>query len=601
MKKLSDNFLFCILLCSSFILLVTNSCEFEPTEKYVDDVKKPEGDLPIDVSLQFMTDTINFYWSSTLNLMIDAGGKKVLEVKYYLDGKEIVGSGSNNNYSVLLNLTKPGTHKFRYTIFIKSGSNSLADKLNAEGFFYESKEWTLIGSDYDTQKNLIFRTVSDGLEFTWKPYDGPDFKCYRLKEEAAGSSYDLQDTFFHNTNYVGEGGECRLYIVDYANGEHLWGRCILSKSLPSLKISNINNKVGLTWNTPQFKDNIAEYQVFQQGSSGIWTKIATLPSTIQETLVVPPDASFGPILSFYLFCVPKGPFQVTNNSVFSSYLQAVRAALPGPYFLNHYGATSIGFYFDNYDQALGKDILYKYTDATDQATPVMTYKWQTDFSPNGRYMLLPGESTLDLYDAATVTLLTSTDIKPGGLGLKGPPKISDNGICVLNFNNIAYVYNLLTHQFLFSKSIVESPLKISADGKYFMSFSGDSLRVYQVNSTSIDFVGGIKSITLPEEFDFYQDQPEYLYLYSNGSFKVYSRNDFSLVKSFTVGTWFYNIDYTSHKILTAINGSTWRIYDLNTGNIVQTVSGLMGGTNFSLLNNNTLFVANYKYFLNSTK
>ena len=266
--------------------------------------------------------------------------------------------------------------------------------------------------------------------------------------------------------------------------------------------------------------------------------------------------------------------------------------------------SNSGFYFDEYDQTSGKDILYKYTDANDKVTSVMTYKWQTDFSPNGRYMLLPGESTLDLYDAATMTLLTSTDIKPGDLGLKGAPKISDNGICVLNFNNIVYVYNLLTHQFLFSKSIVESPLKISADGKYFITFTGDSLLIFQINSSSIDFVGGIKKsdgIIWPDEFDFYHDQPEYLYLYNNASFKVYSRNDLSLVKNYTIGSWFYNIDYSSHKILTAINGSTWRIYDLITGNIVQTVSGLMGGTNYSLLNNNTLFVANYKYFLNDTK
>jgi hypothetical protein len=67
-----------------------------------------------------------------------------------------------------------------------------------------------------------------------------------------------------------------------------------------------------------------------------------------------------------------------------------------------------------------------------------------------------------------------------------------------------------------------------------------------------------------------------------------------------IGSYFFNIDFVSGKILAAKNGSYWNICDFNTGNLLRTIrSGLgSGAPNYVVMTNNTIFYTGYKYFLN---
>jgi len=589
-----------ILLFSLFVFLI--SCEYEPTEKYTVSLEKPTEVPSINVDLKLMTDTINFYWSSSLKMIIDVGNLKVLTVKYFLDNIQVLGDRNGNNYSVLINLPKPGTHKFKFSIITNSGTNSLGDKLGAEGYQYDSQEWILIGNTINAQNNLEWRIDNNALSFSWSKYDGPDFKIYRLKESANGSSYDIPATIFSISSYVGEYSQFDLYIVDNDNKEHLWGTCRLNKSLPALKIGSINGKVGLVWNKSVLNDNIAEYQVFQQSDALPWTKIATLPPTDTSLAITTAINTFGPMISFYLYCVPKSYTYISNTSLFSSFLQFVRVSLPGPEFNSNYGLNSTGFYFDSHSQTLNRSILYKYSSATDRVEVVMNYVWNTNFSPNANYMITPHDSIIDLYETASRTILKSTNIKSliSNFSSISPPKIADNGICILNNNNIVYALNLLTSTIIASKSLVSAEMKISADGKYFSITKGDSLLIYQINSNSVSFLTALKKaggVFFSLDYDFCANNPEFLYIFDNSTLYVRLCKDLSLVRSFKTGAWFYNIDYATHKVLTARDGSNWDIYNFDTGNLVQSITGLTGNQNYSLLNNNTLFRSGYKYVL----
>jgi hypothetical protein len=595
----SSRFLFLI----SFAIILC-SCEYKPTEKYHVSLEKPIDAPPINVDLKLMTDTINFYWSSTLNMIINPGNLRVLNVKYYVNNVEISGSQNENTYSVLLNFTQPGTYKFKFSIITSSGSNSLADKLNAEGFQYDSKEWTLVGKALNYQNNLNWQITNGSIQFSWKKYDGPDFKKYRLKELANGVTADLETTTYLNTAYVGEGGEIRVYVVDVDNKEHLWGSCILNKMLPGLSIGNINNKVGLIWNQSFFKDKIAEYQVFQRDNSAIWTKIATLPVSDTALIIPIANTTFAPYMSFYLYCIPKSYTSISNPSDFTSYLLNVYVALHGPDFLNNYGLNSSGFYFDSYSQTLKKTILYKYSYGEDKVTTVMDNVWYKDISPNANFMTIPHDSILDLYDTNTNTIIKSTNFKSlaNYYNSIGSPKISDNGICIFNANNVLYAFNLLTNTLIASKNMSSSLLRISADGKYFAVSKIDSLLIYQINSNSISFRLGLKKAggyIFSYDYNFCPDVPDQLYLFDNPKLIVWSCDNLSIVRSFNISQYFYNIDFHAQKVLTARNASIWDIYDYKTGNLVQSISGLGGNTNYSLLLNNTLFISGYKFYLNN--
>ena len=600
----------CAKLClaASFLLgiLMLSSCEFEPVGKYFDTVEKPAGDAPVNIELNLMTDTINYYWSSTLNMIIDPGKLKVLYVKYYLDENEITGTHTGGKYSVLLSFNKPEIHKFRFTIFINSGTGSLADKLNAEGYKFESRVWTLVGKQTYISKNLTAKIVNNQLEFSWPVYDGPDYQNYRFREVSSGNTYDFTTTSFILSSYVGESGDCNLYVVDNAGTEHLWGRCTLNKSLPALKIGSINNNVILTWNKSIFKDKIAEYQIFESDIMTSYKLIATL-SVNDTSLVIPllPN-SFGPLRSYYMYCVPGNASYITDTSPFRSYLEYVKIVLPGPYFINWEGLSASGFYFESYNQVTGKEILYKYQTGTDKVVSIMNHVFCTSFSPNGNYMLVPRDSMLDLYETGNYTIVKSINLKQLSQYFEstGSPKVSDNGICVLNANYTLYAYDLLNNKQISFKRMDPAKLKISADGKYFCITRYDSLLVYQINSNSITFLAGHKKpngAIWDEDYDFCPDQPDYIYLYESPNLLVMSSRDLSIVRNMQLSPWLFNIDFTTHKILTASNATTFNIYDFYTGNLVQSVVGMSGDRNYTLLNNNTIFRCDYKFILRSNK
>jgi WD40 repeat protein len=143
--------------------------------------------------------------------------------------------------------------------------------------------------------------------------------------------------------------------------------------------------------------------------------------------------------------------------------------------------------------------------------------------------------------------------------------------------------------------------KISPNAKYISVDTADSLKIYRINESSLSFLSGLrKSVGLSfQDYNFLPDQEDYLYLYVSPFMDVRSCQDLSVIRSMNIGPYFFNIDFCSDKIFTAGNASTWNIYDFNTGNLLHTInSGLgTGGSNYTLLVNNTIYYTGYKYFL----
>ena len=587
-----------------FLAVFITSCEYEPKDKYKVDLTKPTEPPPIEVDLNFMTDTIYFYWDTPVNLNINSGNLKVLYVKFSLDGDEVYGEQSGTNYSTVLYFTQAGVHKFKITIVTHSGSNSLADILGAEGFKYESREWTLIARELTNNNGMSYKIIDNKLVFSWKEYDGINFKGYRLKERSTGNVFNVQTNSFINTAYAGEMSYYDLYVVDNANEEYGWGNCFVNKSLPVLKLANINNRIALTWNIPSFKDNIAELQVFQTDLSYNWTKIGTLTTSDTSIFINTPENVFCQWSNFYLYCVPKQYTRIEYTSYFSSFLEHVNAALPGPVFIDDFGITCSGFYFRKFSSALGRDITYKYSIPGDKVIPLRDYSYYSDISPNAKYLLNPGDSILDLYDLNTNSVVKSINIKRVAAGFDPSvyPKISDNGICTFISHNVFYVYDIINDHLISAETLYASCLKISPNGKYISAGLDDSLKIYQINESSVTYLSGMKKpggFFASADYNFFPDQDDKLYMYESPVMHIRSSRDFSTLRSMDIGSWFFNIDFCSNKIFTPKNASSWNIYDLNTGNLLQTIKSDIGsgGSNYTLLTNNTIYYTGYKYYL----
>lgn len=586
-----------------FFVIFTTSCEYQPTGQYQVDVTKPDVAPPIDVDLNLMTDTINFYWASNVNLRIDAGNLKILTVKFYLDNMEIFGDKNESTFFVTLNFAQPGIHKFKISIITNTGSGSLADILGAEGFQYDSREWILAAKELNTDFNLSFHLDQNGLLFSWKEFDGIDFKTYRIKDLSTRNNYDVQTNTFRNIDYTGAQGYYEIYVVDNENNEHFWGRCFLNKSLPVLRLGNINNQVALIWNKTPFVDNIAEYQVFQKDIFSNWTKIATISNSDTSVLINSSPNVFAQILSFYLYCVPKHYTYIDNTSSFSPFLQNVEAAITGPKFDYNVGADCSGFYFYNYSTALNKFILYKYTISTDQIRTISDYNFNYDISPNAKYMLITGDSIFDLYDLNSNITVKSVNIKKiTNVDYVLYPKISDNGICVFSFNNGIYVYDFLNERLVATETTISDMQKISPNGKYISVEKLDSIKFYRINENSLSLLSGIKKsggLYLSENYNFLPNQDDYIFLFVPPVMSVRSCQDLSIIRSMTIGEYFLNIDFCSNQIFTAKDGNNWNIYDFNTGNLLRTIKSEIGtgGKNYTLLTHNIIFYTGFKYYL----
>ena len=586
-----------------FFIIFTTSCIYEPREKFKVDLAKPADAPGINIDMDLVTDTLSFYWASNVNLKINAGDLQVRKVKYYLDNMELSGYNEGSTFYTTLSFDQAGIHKFKMSVITSTGSGSLADILGAEGFQYDSREWVLVAKKLNTDFNLSFQLNNSGPIFSWKEYDGIDFKTYRIKDLSTRNYYDILSNTFQNTDFTGAQGYYEIFVVDNENVEHLWGRCFLNKSLPALRLGNVNNHVALIWNKTPFAKNIAEYQVFQKDNISNWIQIATVSSNDTSVLVATSPDVFAPNLSFYLYCVPKKFVYIDNTSSFSPFLQSVATAIPGPKFSYNVGADCSGFYFYNYSSSLKKYILYKYTIATDQVKTVYDYNFNYDISPNAKYMLITGDSIYSLFDLNSNQIIKSANIeKIANVSYILYPKISDNGICAFNFNNGVYVYDFINERLIASKSTIVDMQKISPNGKYISVEKLDSIKFYRINESSLTFMTGLNKtggFYLSENFDFLPGQDDYIYMYVPPFMTVRSCQDLSIIRNMNIGQYFFNIDFCSNKIFAPRDGNNWNIYDFNTGKLLRTIkSGLgTGGKNYTLLTHNIIFYSEYKYFL----
>lgn len=130
-----------------FTLLLTTflvSCEFDNDDKNFNHVVPPPDEIPVGIDLAGVKEgeTIYIYTKTYLTYSLNTSGKSLLSKEFYLDDVNILSDKDSDLNSVYID---PGTiyadedHTLTLKIAIKSGSGSLADHLNAEGYLGEMK------------------------------------------------------------------------------------------------------------------------------------------------------------------------------------------------------------------------------------------------------------------------------------------------------------------------------------------------------------------------------------------------------------------------------------------------------------------------------
>lgn len=596
--KIVKKLTFAVLLIFSITLL---SCEFEPTEKYSPNISKPTEIPAIKIDLNFQTDTINYYWNAPLELTIDAGKLDIKYVKFFIDETEIIGQSNGSVYSIDMNVPKPGTYKLRMSITTNTATNSIADKIGAEGYIYNSREWTIVAREINTTVNLIPHIDSNGLSFSWPEYDGLNMKYYELKESSTGISNYIDTNSFNYSDYTGVPGNFELYVVDNKNVKQLWGKTYLNSSLPLLKLQTVNNQLYLTWNKTIFSKNLAEFQVNQIVN---YTRIKIANVSINDTctLIDIPYGIFAQDANFELQCIPKN---ISYNYNFSSHLSDMQhIALQGPKCYDAIGTSCLGFYYKDYSTGDSYGTLMQFSTQTNQIKKIKTSLFIQEFSPQAKYLLEYSNSIFYVRDLLADQVIKSVDMRKyvSSFNFNGHPQISDNGIASFSVNDTLYVFNLLNEELL-AKQANLNVSKISSNGEYLLDYAYNKINLYQIKDNSINLINTCYINADYDKYGFCNDNSNNIFIVDGASLLVKSPIDFSTIRSFSIGKWFYNIDFCSNKVLSCDENRTWLIHDFNSGALIQTVFSDIGtgAPNYTLICNNTIFYTaqGLKYILNN--
>jgi hypothetical protein len=587
------------------MLITISACKYKPVESYVVNLVPPGSAPEITFDLNLMTDTINFYWPSTVKLKIINGGLRVTRVRYFLDETEVFGVLSDSLYCISLKLGSAGIHKLRMIIRVSTGTNSIADYADEEAYVYNTRQWTLIGTDINPDINMKYTASESGLMLTWPRYDGINFKCYRLKEAGTGQTYEIygiNSESFTYTPYIGQECAFYLYVVDREGVENLWGKCSINKSLPALRMGAVNHQLALLWNKPAYIGEIREYQVFQSDWSFNWKKIANLTPN-DTSLLINTNNVFAAEVCFYLYCVPYGN-DPNNTSLFSSFLNIVHAAIPVPTFDGIIWSDCSCFYFCKLSSSQNKYFLCKYDFATDNEEILMEYNFLSSVSPDGKKMLNPVDSNLIILDIARDSVLANANVKKVVTNFDPSvgPVVSDNGICVFRADTMMYVFDIFNNRLIASAHANRKVTKISPDGKYFIVDDNDSIILYSISENSMSVQARYKHVyglLGDKNYGFLPGQDDYLFMAEPGVVNIRSSQDFSVIKSVSITGSFFNIDFCSNRILTSPNSTDFNIYDYSNGNFIKTLHSDIwtGSQSWVLLENNTIYYSGYKYFV----
>jgi hypothetical protein len=150
------------------VLMFLTSCIYEPFGLYENPVNtNPTAPQINNLELNVNADTLWVYGNQKLKYHFKSSVEKqsILGLKIYLDGVLCDSVLSDNGeFDILQSALVQGKHKMKILLYTKSGTGSLADRLNAEQMLL-TKEWVVM-ADYST-KNVSYTIENGYLKLHW--------------------------------------------------------------------------------------------------------------------------------------------------------------------------------------------------------------------------------------------------------------------------------------------------------------------------------------------------------------------------------------------------------------------------------------------------
>lgn len=566
-----------------FILILTlfSSCIYEPFGIYENPVNNnPSLPQITDVELNINADTLWIYGDYRLKYHFKSSNEEqnILGLKIYIDGvmRDSVMS-DNGEFSFLQSALSEGEHIMKIVLYVKSGTGSLADKLNAEAIIL-SKEW-IVMADYSNR--VVSYTVENGyLKLYWDEYKNSDLKSYSIQYSGTTKNNYLVDSSYY--------GAKRTFNVtlEKTNGDIIpWGNLDIDENIPKpvFKISD-NNSYYISWRKSPYYNAIKYRYSFnnrEDNSSTYGFKKGN------DTIFVG-NLYFSDQFNFHLFTLPKRLNEQTNDYMIypDSYLSAYAGEPVNILNYTFYSSADTLTAFDSkniYKYFLTGETVY--TDLINQGNSFGLGHIQ--ISARGKYLLGKYYNTNGngmkyfAKDLSTGKVSQANFVDPNYnlFDSRNTMYIADNGMGIFKLSTRVFVYDFRNNSEIISKTFTSEneggiSFMIAPDGKHYIALinaESMSTDVYKINASSLEKMYSLESGI--SSYQFNPVNPNMITTLKNNTLSVIQCEPYALIRKidFAGDEVFMNVDYFNDEIL-SINANQFIIRNLNNGNIIKRIA-----------------------------
>lgn len=591
--------LFLILVVSVLVVL---SCRYSPGGENMVEIEKP-GDAPeVLVDLNFASDTLYLNRPSTVRFSI-SGKNQVNWARMFIGGVHMgTISSATGGFDISQNFGfyQDGTYVLKIEFFTSTGTGSMADKLQSEGFIY-SNSWVLVIKNGSYLNSDITKLTDQNgkLKLEWNAYKGIDFKSYIVRKshwinqtfDTVAVITDPTQTWAYDPSFVGEKAQYQIATVlqDQYSG-YIGKTSDYQGKLPRIYSEyKENGTYRIYWNKSKYTENIHNYNLYKEKS--YFNDLELLKSAASsDTSFLYQSNSFGLDEKLVLNLVPKQiPNYFKDYNWFYDF--CVRAGYLGeqlyPMWLcrpDQYGGK---FYYTAKDSKYGYK-LYVYDTQTHRPDSVQMQNeiHVLDVSPGSKWVVGHSQQTGRIFTINTesphqVNYIESKDIF-GYTSGNMLVVVSDNGILVAENDLKTCLYDLNKRQLIWSVDHTPymNSIRISADGNYL-------LRGYTLFKITGSGIQEVKTFDVnPEGFTYPDNQ---LIFKSLNKVEFVDCVSLETVKTMDITGWLKNIDFKRGHLL-AFDNDNLSIYDLKTGTFILKMKSDYSNWMLSLVNGNLFSV-----------
>ena len=513
-------------------MILFTGCEYNLTEENFVEIEPPSETRFFDLDLIPAGDTIKIFKKTNLNFSFNTDGLDLLFATMTL--QDNYWEFYSNTGSVIINPKKNeyGLDTLSLSIYLKSGTGSIADYSGMEGYYLE-KKWIVILDGRPAPKIIPSKHINDDgfLVIEWPKCDRLSFVSYELSSSSSNGLIqknitDLNQNYFIDSLYVG--GDYFINVNCRLENSHTWGESLrFYEDPPQMNIEELGfDSLRITWSKSPYN---AKYRLEVSRSKILYF------NSPEDTACTIPQIGFGKSKRFAL---------CTRSMLQEEW----------PDISSYYAITSYNEYYlgERIISANWPEFVYNFQDKVLYTNEYNNMKcididnYSILNSVNVHNLLYEGIYSCPTNSSKVAALALHNIYIFGDQNLSSPLIIQDQGgadhFILTDNDKVAYasnkvykLYDLSTKQ-ITSIDIPDYPvyskwacITTSQDAKYMCSVTRKGIKIYQIEDGHVDEIYVDSRNYRSAYFNPFHPDQLYLTLNEERGIEIRDPKDFSLV------------------------------------------------------------------------